>query len=175
MDTWNVNSATNVFRYPMAKQYKLDLFKDVLPNLSRKNEKYYKTLTEEQAKEISPVVLMRWLSGTGDARQVYFLNELVNPFVFNLGKHKELLVDLLTLCTSGREQRYKFNKVKSKKTSKTPKSVEVIKDFFSYNTIDALEVMPMISNEDILSFAEQLGRQPPEISAIKKELKSRLA
>ena len=157
----------------MAKQYKLDLFNEVLPNLSRKNEKFYKSLTEEQAKEISPLILMRWMSGTNDARQIYFLNELVNPFVFTLGKHKELLVDLITLCASGREQRYKFNKVKSKKISKTPKTVNIIKEFFDYNTIDALEVLPIISNDDILSFAEQLGSQPPEISAIKKELKTR--
>jgi len=157
----------------MAKEYKLDLFKEVLPNISRKNEKYYKSLTEEQAKEITPLVLMRWLSGTNDARQVYFLNELVNPFVFNLGKHKELLVDLMTLCTSGKQQRYKFVKVKSKKTSKTPKTVGVIKQFFEYSTLDAIEVLPIISDDDILSFAEQLGRQPPEITAIKKELRTR--
>jgi len=159
----------------MAKQYKLDLFNEVLPNLSRKNRKFYKSLTEEQAKEISPLILMRWMSGTDDARQVYFLNELVNPFVFNLGKHKELLVNLITLCASGKIQRYKFNKTKSKKTTSTPKVVEVIKEFFSYNTIDALDVLPVISNDDILSFAEQLGRQAPEITAIKRELKTRKA
>ena len=158
----------------MAKQYKLDLF-NFLNNLSRKNEKFYKTLSDEEIKEISPLIIMRWMSGTNDARQVYFLNELVNPFVFSLGKHKELLVDLMTLCGSGRECRYKFNKVKSKKTSKTPKTVEVVKEFFDYNTTDAIEVLPMISNDDILSFAEQLGKQPPEISAIKKELKTRQA
>lgn len=157
-----------------AKQYKLDLF-GFLSNVSRKNEKFYKTLSEEEIKEVSPLIMMRWLSGTNDARQIYFLNELVNPFVFTLGKHKELLVGLMTLCSSGRDQRYKFPKAKSKKTSKTPKAVEVIKEFFSYNTIDALEVLSMISNDDILSFAEQLGRQPPEITAIKKELKTRLA
>ena len=48
-------------------------------------------------------------------------------------------------------------------------------DHFDYNTTDAIEVLPMISNDDILSFAEQLGKQPPEISAIKKELKTRQA
>ena len=156
------------------KQYKLDLFNTVLPNLSRKNEKFYTSLTEEETKEISPLILMRWLSGTNNARQVYFLNELVNPFVFTLPKHKELLVDLMTLCTSGHEQRYKFNKALSKKSSSTPKCVAIIMEIFNYNTVDALEVLPLISNDDILSFAEQLGRQPQEITAIKKELKSRL-
>ena len=157
----------------MAKEYKLDLFKEVLPNISRKNEKYYKSLTEEQTKEITPLVLMRWLSGANDARQIFMLNELVNPFVFVLPKHKELLVDLMTISASGKQYRYKFIKVKSKKTSKTPKVVAVIKQYFEYSTLDAIEVLPILSDDDILSFAEQLGRQPPEITAIKKELRTR--
>lgn len=157
----------------MAKQYKLDLF-NFLKHLSKKNVKFYGTLSEEEIKEISPLIIMRWMSGTSDARQVYFLNEIMNPFVFSLGKHKELLVNLMTICASGREQRYKFNKIKSKKTTRSPKCVAVIKEMFSYNTIDALEAFSMISNDDVLSFAEQLGRQPTEITAIKKELKSRL-
>jgi len=157
----------------MAKEYKLDLFKEVLPNISRKNEKYYKSLTEEQTKEITPLVLMRWLSGTNDARQIFMLNELVNPFVFTLGKHKELLVDLMTISTSGKSCRYKFNKVKSKKNTTTPKTTEVVKQYFNYNTVDALEILPILSDDDILSFAEELGTQPTEITAIKKELKAR--
>ena len=157
----------------MAKQYKLDLFKTVLPNLSRKNEKFYKSLTEEQSKEIVPLLLMRWMSGANDARQIYLLNELVNPFVFVLGKHKELLVDLITICATGQSYRYKFNKVISKKTTNTPKSIEVIRTYFGYNTIDAIDAMVILSNDDVLSLAEQLGTQPPEIKLIKKELKTR--
>ena len=49
----------------MAKQYKLDLF-NFLNNMSQKNEKFYGTLSEEEIKEISPLILMRWLSGTND-------------------------------------------------------------------------------------------------------------
>ncbi len=159
----------------MAKQYKLDLFK-LLSNISKNNAKYYETLSEEEIKEISPLVIMRWLSGSNDLRQITFLNELVNPFVFSLAKnHKKLLIRLMTLCTSGKDRRYKFNRVKSKKNTKMPKAVAVIKQIFGYNTLQALEVLPMISNEDILSFAEQLGRQKPEITIIKKEIKTRQA
>jgi len=157
----------------MAKEYKLDLF-TYLNNLSRKNSKFYNSLSDDEKKEISPLIIMRWLSGTSDARQVFFLNELVNPFVFTLGKHKELLNQLMSLCTSGKQYKYNFIKAKSKKTTSTPKSVEVIKEYFHYSTLEAMEALLLISNEDVLSFAEQLGKQPPEIATIKKELKTRL-
>lgn len=158
----------------MAKQYKVDIFKTVLPSLDKKNPDFFNALTEEEAKEIQPLLIMRWLTGGNNARQIYFLNELVNPFVFQLGKHKELLVYLLSLCGTGySQQRYTFTKVKSKKNTKMPKTVEVIKQIFGYSTTDALESLPLISNDDIISFAEQLGRQKPEITAIKKELRTR--
>ncbi len=116
---------------------------------------------------------MRWLSGTNDPYQIYMLNELLNPFVFTLSKHKELLVDLMTLSTSGRSQQYQFKKAKSKKTTKMPKAVAVIKEYFGYSTLDAIDSISIISTEDILSFAEDLGRQKPDITIIKKELKTR--
>lgn len=156
----------------MPKQYKLDLF-NFLNNISQKNQKFYDTLSDEEIKELSPLILMRWLSGTNDPYQIYMLNELLNPFVFSLGKHKELLVDLMTLSTSGRSQRYKFKKVKSNKNTKLPNTVKVIKEYFNYSTLDAIEVMPLIKSEELLSLAEQLGRQKPEIARIKKELKTR--
>ena len=101
------------------------------------------------------------------------LNELLNPFVFALGKHKELLVDLMTLSTSGRSQRYQFKKAKSRKNTKMPKTAAVIKEYFNYSMLNAIESIPLISNEDILILAEELGKQKPDIAAIKKELKSR--
>lgn len=156
----------------MAKERQLDLF-GLLGQISLKNSTYYRTLSEDAIKEISPFVIMRWLTGTNDARQIYLLNELVNPFAFTLQKHKELLVQLMTISTSGASPRYKFNKVKSKKTSSTPKSVAVVKSIFGYSSLDALDAMKILKNEDILSFAEQLGMQKPEITAIKKELRTR--
>jgi len=157
----------------MAKERKLDLF-GFLGQINRKNAKFYATLSEEEAKEVKPFVIMRWLTGSMDERQIYLLNELVNPFAFSLQKeHKELLVYLMTICSSGIDRRYKFNKVKSKKTSSTPKAVEVIKRIYGYNALDALDAMKILKNDEILSFAEQLGMQKPEIAAIKKELKTR--
>ena len=154
------------------KKHKLNIF-EVLGNISKKNPDYYNTLTEEEQKALMPLVVMRWLTGTNDARQIYFLNELVNPFVFSLANHKELLVDLMTTCCSGSSRRYNWKRVQSKKTTKSPTVVGVIRDHFGYSTIDAVDALPLLADSDIMEYAEHLGRQPDDIKKIKKELKTR--
>lgn len=154
------------------KKHKLDIFR-VLGRISNKDTEFYKSLTEEEQKALAPLVVMRWLSGTRSAQQIYFLNELVNPFVFSMAKHKELLVDLMTVCAPGRTQRYYWNKAKGKRTSSTPTVVDVIRDYYGYSTTEAMEALPLLTDEDVLWYADELGRQPDEVKLIKKELKSR--
>lgn len=151
---------------------KLDIF-DTLKKISVKDREFYPALSDEERKDVVPLVTMRWLSGTRDARQIYFLNELVNPFVFNMTKHKGLLVSLMMTCTSGSSKKYYWNKAKSKGGSKTPAIASVVKEYFTYSSSEAEDVLMVLSDDDILLYAEQLGRQPDEIKAIKKELKGR--
>ena len=154
------------------KTHKLDIF-SVLNQISMKKRNYYEGLSEEEQKAFMPLIVMRWLSGTRNARQVVFLNELVNPSVFSLHKHKQFLYYLMTVCTTGNGQRYFWNKTLSKRSSKTPTSIKTICEFFGYNTREAADALSLLSNDDILSYAEDLGKQPDEIRKIKKELKGR--
>ncbi len=161
----------------MTQKHKLDIFK-VLNHISTKDRNYYNELTEEEQKALQPLVVMRWLTGTKDARQIFFLNELVNPFVFPFltknGKefdHKHLLYNLMTTCTSSRGGRYYWNKAKSKPA--VTAVVSVVKDYYKYNTAHAIEALSLLSNDDILEMAEHLGRQKEDIAKLKKELKSR--
>jgi len=154
------------------KNHKVDIFK-VLGNLNKNNSTFYDNLTNEEQKAIQPLVVMRWMSGSSDARQIYFLNELVNPFVFSLTHHKKLLVNLLSICGSGNFKRFKWIKSASKKTSKISISVEVVKRYFNYSTKEAHNASLALSSEVILDFAGQLGYQPDEMKALKKELSER--
>lgn len=154
-------------------KYKFDIFQ-ILERFSVKDIEYFNNLSDEDLKSIQPLVIMRWMSGTNSAMQVYFLNELVNPFVFSLGnKHKRLLIELLLVCGSGKRTRFQWNKAASKKTAAAPKSIGVIKEYFGYNSRQATEAMPLLSNEDIMAYAEYLGRQPDELKIISKEIKNR--
>lgn len=154
------------------KKHKLDIFR-VLSKISTKDREFYQSLTEEEQKAVMPLVIMRWMTGTKDARQIFFLNELVNPFVFSMAKHKELLIHLMSISSSGRSQRYHWNKANTKKSTGATKSVSVVCDYYGYSTREAIDALPLLSDEDVLQFAEELGRQPDDIKAIKKELKTR--
>lgn len=154
------------------KEYKLDVF-HVLGQIDKKNSLFYDGLTEEERKAFVPYVTMRWLTGNNSDRQIVYINELVNPFMFPLGQHKDLLYKLMTICTTGKQQRYGWKKTLSKKTNSTPTAVGVIRDYYGYNTIDATNALKLLSTDYVLELAGFLGRQKDEISKIKTELKNR--
>lgn len=150
---------------------KLDIFR-VLAAADGKDRSFYETLTEDEVKAFAPFIVARWMSGTSSARQVYFINELFNPLVFSLGNHKQLLWYLLTICGSGKKQRYTWNALPGKKNTSKPTAVRVVKEYFKYSTTDATEVLSMLTRTDLLTMAEELGWQPDEVSKLKKEVKS---
>lgn len=149
---------------------KLDIIK-VLDAVSKKRN-VLENLNDEEIKSIQPFVLMRWLSGSTDAKQVYFLNEFVNPYVFQLSKHKQLLCHLLTVCTPGKSQRYKWNPPISN-VKAFPQISDMLSKYFNCKQSEAYEMITLLSDEDILNYASELGYQTEDVSKIRKELKSR--
>lgn len=154
----------------MTKERKLDLF-GLLNKINRKQPNIIAELSEDEAKEAQPLLIMRWLSGTEDPRQVYFLNEVMNPYVFSLYEDKKLLIDLATICTDGSPQRYTWNKAPSKKKTSSSLVLAVVQEYFGYDERKAKDALPSLSNDDIMDYAEQLGRSAEEFAKIKKELK----
>lgn len=155
--------------HPMA-EYKLDIFK-LIKEISKKNIAYYDTLSDEEKKAFAPLIVSRWLSGIQNKQQVYLINAIVNPFLFDMSQHKKLLYYLMTICTNGKDQKYTWNKLPSKKNVSKPISTQVVSEYFNYSTKDAVEALKILSPENILLYADELGKQPDEISKIKKELK----
>lgn len=157
---------------PAKKSRSLNIF-NVLSRISTKDNEYYNALEGNERKELQPFVIMRWLTGTSDARQIYFINELVNRVVFDFTHHKQLLFNLLCVSTSGSARRYQWMKPASRKGANLSTAIGVIKRYFKYNTREATEVLPILTNDQIMEFAEDLGLQKEEISKLKRELKTR--
>ncbi len=152
----------------MTNRHTLDIFQ-VLAQLNTKQVTFYQLLTDKEAKSIAPIVLTRWLTGTYNKQQVFVINEVVNPYIFSLYHHPVLLWYLMTIGTSGTNQRYFWNKP-SKGIPKDNACIQCIKDYFNYNTKDAELVYHTIDHTVILDMAEELGYQDSEMAKIKKEL-----
>lgn len=150
--------------------YKLDIF-NILDRVSRKDSTFLSTLSEEEVKALQPFLIQRWLSGTSDARQIYFLNEVVNSYIFTLPKHKELLWQLMTICTTGKATRYTWNKLPGSTTTSKPIATRTVSEYFNYSKRDAVSALQLLSMEDVLQYAVELGTQKDDLAKIKKEMK----
>lgn len=149
---------------------KLDIFR-VMKAADGKNPQFYDKLTEDEVKQLQPFLVMRWMTGTSSARQVFFMNEFLNPYVFSLTNHKRLLWQLLTVAADGKSRRYEWIKAPGKATSNKPVSISVIQQYHGYNTKHANEALLCLTADDVVEMAIDLGRQPDDIQKINKEWK----
>lgn len=153
-------------------KHKYDIF-EVLSKISTRDREYFNNLTIEEWKPIQPLVLLKWFYGTTDPSQLYLLNTFVNPYVFDLHKDKKLIINLMMASASGSNKRYKWHKTGGKSSTAAPESIKVIQEYYKYNKSKAVDALRLLSNDEIVSHAELLGRQPTELTKIKKELRTR--
>jgi len=151
------------------KEHALDIFK-VLGELDRKNYNLWDKLTPEEQKGFSPLIAMRWMAGTTDQRQLVFLNEIVNMTVFNIGAHKELLMKLLAVCSSGETKRYSWINFKVGGAKKSKRSVELISEHYGMSLKDAEDTLRLFSPEELMFLGEAAGLQKEELKLLKKEV-----
>lgn len=155
----------------MAKERALDIF-TLLDQVDKKNYGIWDSLTEEQRKEFSPLVTLRWMAGCTDPVQLIFLNEIVNTTVFTLGDQKEFLLKLLTVCSNGKSKRYQWINYKVGGSKKLKKSVELIATHYQLGPKEAEDTRRLFSEEEILQLAELEGLQKDEIKELLGEFPS---
>jgi hypothetical protein len=146
----------------MAK--KIDIF-EVLRKIDACDIAYFQNLDEEEMKSVQPLVIMRWMSGTKDSTQIQRINALTNSFVFSLQKEKMLLIKLL-MASSTSKKTYKWYGKKSSVI--LPKSnVEIVMDYYTCSKKEAVEAVKLLSKDDILALAIELGYQKEDMTGIK--------
>jgi len=149
--------------------FKLDIF-DLLSRINNPRAgDIYSQLSEDEKKGFAPLVVMRWMSGTSDERQIMLLNEFVNPYVFALGKHPHLLMMLLQVASSKTPKRYQWLGIKSKK--KNQETMKVVADYFDMSEREVKTLNPFPPEAEVIQMAEELGWQKDEIVKLKKEFK----
>ena len=160
----------------MASERKLDVFQ-LLAKLDRRDMSIWSTLDDDQRKEFAPLVVMRWLAGTGDSDQIMALNEFVNTKVFALANHKELLMKLMAASDNGRSKRYQWMPMKQRAT-KVPFTLRLMGEMYPLMSKQRLESKVVefgnfYTKEELINAAETRGWQKDEITSLKKELKNR--
>lgn len=155
----------------MAKERTLDVF-TLLDQIDKKNYYIWDSLTEEQRKEFSPLIVMRWMAGCTDPAQIVFLNDIVNVSVFSLGSnHKEFLLKLLTVCSNGKTKRYNWVNYKLGGSKKMKKAVELISTHYRLSPKEAEDTRRLFNDEELLELAEAQGWQKDEIKELQGELR----
>lgn len=143
---------------------KIDIF-EILRKIDECDVMYFQKLSEEDMKSIQPLIIMRWMTGTKDTTQIQRLNTISNSFIFSLQKDKMLLIKLL-MASSTSKKTYKW--YGKKQSGVIPKSnVELIMDYYNCSKKEAVEGAKLLSKEDVLELAAELGYQKDDITGIK--------
>lgn len=140
------------------KEYKNDLFKDVIPALDRRDIHFFSRLNEEQKKDISIWTLTRWMSST--VRDSHFqlanVNSIANVHSKALTKYKELQWMLLAISGSGRAERHEW--IAPPKGVKKNKIEETILTYFPSLRDNELELFQQVNTiEDLEQFLVDNG------------------
>ena len=153
----------------MATERALDLFW-LLGQLDKKNFDVWEGLTEEQRKEVSPYMLLRWLAGSIDEpEQLVNLADIAAPLTFDLADKKELMLKVFAACTVGGAKRYAWANFKIA-TKKKSLARDLIATTYRWSKKQAAEARHMFTNDEILELAQAQGWQADEVKELKKEL-----
>lgn len=147
---------------------KLDIF-ELLGNIDSNNTDFLRSLPPETAKTFVPVVTARWLSGSGDDNHLLGINEVINPLVFSLYKHPELMYRLMIAVTPTTKKRYSW--VKTVHAKSVDRKLGVIARYLDCSLVEARQFSAMYSNDNILEMADALGETPEFIKQLKPDLK----
>lgn len=145
---------------------KLDI-KEVLNNIDNNNVFYYKNLSEEERKSISPWVLMRYISSSSKYPEHYicYVNELVNKDFSSISKHQELQWMLLCMCGIGKKEFHPW--IAPPKGIKKDKIEEFITKIYPHMKKQDIEIYKSINTvEDLILLAKNHGFSDQEITDI---------
>lgn len=152
---------------------KLDLFKDIIPRLDLNDLSFYENLTDSEKKQISPFILLKFMSSSQSKgrthNQLITVNELVNKRFWSLIDYPNLQWKLLALCGSGKKEFHYF----PGKQKGDNNVFKFIQSRFPYWKDDEIEMFLSInSSTEIIELAKDMGLQDKEIKELEKDIKN---
>lgn len=159
------------------KEYKLDLFGQTLPALYTGDHGFYDRRTEDERKEIHPLVLMRWMSSTKNSEKagdfLCLVNSLVNVDFWDLTNHPELQWKLLCVVGSemgGRSQRAEW--IAGPKKQATGKVDNMLLSLYpSLNNQELALARSKLTKDSLKQLLRDMGMPDDEVKPILDEFK----
>lgn len=159
------------------KEYKLDLFGQTLPALTRGDYEFYDRCSEEERKEISPLILMRWLSLVQNSElggdYICAVNQTTNVDFWTLSKHPELQWKLMCVAGSicgGRAQRHTWVAGVKKITTNKVDSV-ILSLYPGLNDQELALVRRKFTKDSLKQLLKDMGMPDADIKPILEEFK----
>lgn len=123
---------------------------DVLLKLDRNDYNFYDELNEQEIKEISPWVLMRFMSSSEDNPELYLLsvNETVNVDFPSVSKHKKLMCLLLASCGIGKRQGHKWIAPPKNTKKQSSELIETLRDLLPDKNNEEIDLIVKINDKD---------------------------
>jgi hypothetical protein len=162
-----------------ARVFKLDIFR-LLRAIDQKDRAYFDKLTPEEVKEISPRVLVRWMTGIidqGDPLEyeyrILMVNEHYNRNMYDINdrQHAKLKYFLATTTSLG-NRTYRYEYIKHSKVAgehsdpKFRKAVKFLSNIHPTLKVKDIELLARInSREDLKDLARQHGWTDAEIKS----------
>lgn len=144
---------------------------DILAKIDEKDRDWLFSLEYfDDEKQIVPLLLARWLSGSKDEQSTIILNEFANPYIFRLFQYKQLLTALLMTATTGRKQRYAYPK--QPKTRTHTLATSLLCKHYRVPKRQAEDIIKMYTVDSIQELAELHGWQKDEIKKLRDEFKA---
>jgi len=161
-----------------SKQYKLDLFKQLLPALDKRKFDFYKNLSDEEKKGFSDIVALRAMSAVvsnnvDDHEYAIESINMANKHMWNpaLKDHPELKYLSMAVAGLGKVVRHEFIKAPSGK-KRNMKILDVLSVYYPTASLNELEMFfDMNSADDIIELGNLMGLQVDEMKDFKKEVK----
>lgn len=156
-------------------KHKLDMFKQVLPNLDKHNLDYFNTLDEDEQKGFAGVVAMRWMScapGTYGDWYLISTNQRANPRFYEMHKHPELQWKLLASNGHGGTVRHQWIG-NAKRPSDAALSEFIMRFWPRANTMEVETILRQFDKESFSYFVDGTGVDSDEAKRIKKSFEAR--
>lgn len=155
---------------------KLDIF-DTLKAIDKNNTGYYESLTEDEKKGFTPLVVMRWFSAVPDnsSYKDYHLqitNNILNKDFWELQKHPELVWKLMSICGTGEYHRHSW--IPMPKTTRASKLEDLISDLYpSANDMEISIIINSFKDEkEFIEFINGTGANGEDYESAIKAYKS---